>query len=137
MIDTFKVIVSAVIINDSSQVLLGKRSDDEEVFPGLWGIPGGKVEASASQKNILEETLVREAKEEMGILIKPIRVLETDCKINENNKGKIYVIYLAELVSGEPKPLEDTTEVKWWDIADLKEEMLTPGTLDNILMASP
>ena len=39
----FKVNVSTVIIKDGKFLLI-RRADDEEVFPGMWGVTGGAVE---------------------------------------------------------------------------------------------
>ncbi len=134
MKDLFKLIVSCVILNDKGQVLLGKRSLSEDVFPGLWGIPGGKIEADQTGKDIVEETLKREAKEEMGIEIEVGEYLESSCRISEDS-GKIYLIFSAKHLSGEPQALEDTDEVKWWSVKDLNPEQLTPHTYENILLS--
>lgn len=132
--NTFKVIVSAVIFNDRRQVLLGKRSLNEDVFPGLWGIPGGKVEAEAGA-NIIERTLQREVREEMGIDVECGQYLESACRV-KGDEGKIYLVFNARHVNGEPQALEDTDEVRWWNIADLHESELTPHTYQNILDAA-
>lgn len=133
MNDTYKIIVSCVIFNDKHQVLMGKRSLKEEVFPGLWGIPGGKVEYDANSTSVLEDNLVREASEEMGIVIQPGRYL---CS-NFNNEGtKLYIIFTAKHISGEPEALEDTEEVRWWNVSELDPSQLTPNTYDNFVVAS-
>ena len=132
MRDFYKVIASCVITDSQNRVLLGKRSMSEEVFPGLWGIPGGKVEYDAISKQVLEDNLVREAREEMGIEIRPEKYL---CS-NFNKEGtKLYIIFTAKHVSGEPRALEDTEEVKWWNVDDIRSLDLTPNTLDNIKLA--
>lgn len=133
MNDTYKIIVSCVIFNDNGQVLMGKRSMREEVFPGLWGIPGGKVEYDASSTSVLEDNLVREANEEMGIVIRPDKYLSS----NFNKEAtKLYIIFTAKHISGEPKALEDTEEVRWWNINELNAEELTQNTYNNIILAS-
>ena len=63
----FKIITSIVLINEEGEFLLGKRSMDEDVFPGLWSIPGGKVEIANMEIHILENNVKREVLEEFGI----------------------------------------------------------------------
>ncbi|MCW1907722.1 MAG: NUDIX hydrolase [Candidatus Saccharibacteria bacterium] len=126
-----QVIISCVILNEQGQVLLGKRSMDEDVFPGLWGIPGGKVETTITGPDTFEENLKRETLEEMGIAVEIIGYLDSSARVSDD-KSKIYIIFLAKITSGEPKPLEDTVEVKWWNVADLEESILTPKTLESI-----
>lgn len=52
----------AIITNEKGEILLQKRSDKEDV----WGLPGGAVEIGES----IEETAIRELKEETGLDIK-------------------------------------------------------------------
>lgn len=134
MINTFKVVVSAIIFNNQGEVLLGKRSLHEDVFPGLWGIPGGKIEVEESGSNTVESALIREAKEEMGITIQPDHYIESSCRVKDG-EAKLYLIYTALHVDGEPQALEDTEAVRWFKIDELKEDELTPHTYHNILTA--
>ena len=46
------------------QILLGLRSSSRTSFPGVWDLPGGRQEQGES----LEQTLVRELQEELGII---------------------------------------------------------------------
>jgi 8-oxo-dGTP pyrophosphatase MutT (NUDIX family) len=134
MIRDFKVVVSAVILNDNKQVLLGKRSEEEDVFPGLWGIPGGKVEVEESGMDTIENALKREALEEMGVEIQPKDYLESSCRV-VGDSAKLYIIFSAEHIGGTPTALEDTVEVKWADFDSLSPTDLTPHTYENIKQA--
>ncbi len=62
-----KVVVGAVIVKDD-KVLILQRSADETTYPNLWELPSGKKEESES----VEQTLVREVKEEAGIEISAV-----------------------------------------------------------------
>jgi len=126
---THKIIASAIIFNENNQVLLGKRSPDEEVFPGLWGIPGGRVEFSDTEPHVIEKNIAREVSEEFGIVIKPTRYLTSNFS---KDGGKLYLIFVGEYVSGIPKPLEDTDEVRWFGVEECNSLEMTPHTLDNI-----
>lgn len=52
----------ACITNENGELLLQKRSDSEDI----WGLPGGAVEIGES----IEESAIREVKEETGLDIK-------------------------------------------------------------------
>lgn len=55
----------AIIKDDRGRILLQKRSDY-----GDWGLPGGGMEAGET----IEETMIREVKEETGLQIKEYRL---------------------------------------------------------------
>ncbi len=123
----FKVNVSVVIFNND-KVLIVKRSMKEDVFPGLWGIPGGTVDMSDQN---LESALEREVMEEVGIKIKNFCVIQNNIKEKEIY-GMVYIVYTADYESGEPKALEDTEEVSWMTIENMENMEFTPKTSDVI-----
>lgn len=114
--------VSTIIFNKKGQVLLGKRSLDEDVYPGLWCIPGGKIDVESCEDGVIENNLKREVKEEVDIEIEPIFYLTSNCLLN-HGEAKLYLIFVSEHLSGTPLALDDT-------------EMLTPRTHENIHKAS-
>lgn len=62
-----RVLVAAVALIDAdSRVLLAQRPEGKSMA-GLWEFPGGKVEVGETP----EAALVRELKEELGIVTKP------------------------------------------------------------------
>lgn len=132
MATLFKVNVSAVIFNSKGQVLLQKRSIDEEVFPGLWGIPGGKVEAGDLS---LEDALKREVKEEVGVKIDHPVLVKENIKAGEAH-GIAYLVFKTNCTSGKASALEDTDEIRWEELANIDNYNLTPMTKDIIKLAS-
>lgn len=124
----FKVNVS-VVIKKADDVLLIKRADDEEVFPGYWGIPGGTVEPTDAT---LETALTRECLEEVGIEIENIRLVSNNINNKGAKGGALYLVYVAEHSSGEPKPLDGTAKVEWLSINKIRKLNLTPMTLEII-----
>jgi 8-oxo-dGTP diphosphatase len=123
----FKVNVSTVIIRDG-RFLLIKRSDDEDIFPGMWGIPGGTLEPTDLN---LESALARECVEEVGVVIGNSTLIANDVH-DKGDKGAVYLVYKSEYISGEPKALDGTAEVHWLDIEHIRPLELTPTTLDMI-----
>lgn len=123
----FKVNVSTVIVRNGKFLLI-KRSDDEDIFPGMWGIPGGTVELTDLN---LESALARECEEEVGIVIGNSTLIVNDIH-DKGDKGAVYLVYKSEYVSGEPKALDGTAQVHWLGIDQIRPLELTPKTLDII-----
>ena len=123
----FKVNVSCVIKKDHDFLLI-KRADDEEVFPGYWGIPGGTVEPADAT---LEDALVRECEEEVGVEITNLEIVSNDIN-DKGDKGALYIVYKADHMTGEPKALDGTAEAKWLSIDDARTLNLTPKTLEML-----
>jgi ADP-ribose pyrophosphatase YjhB (NUDIX family) len=99
---------NAVVIQDN-KILLGKRADN-----GLWDTFGGLVEVGET----LAEAAMREAKEEAGIDVKPIKLMAVfDSRLWRTVPiAQLYhVHFLCELVSGTPTTSNEVTEVAWVD----------------------
>lgn len=126
----YKIILAAVIFNEEGKFLLARRSSNEDVLPGYWGIPGGKIEARGNISEILEKELQREVLEEVGIEITDLKYLESHL----NESGKLNICFSAQLSSGQPKPLDETEEVGWFTLKEAEKMKLTPHTLDRIII---
>ena len=61
--DEYFIAVDALIINSEGKILIGKRSETRNRFPGYWEINGG----SSKKGETSEEAVVREIHEELGI----------------------------------------------------------------------
>lgn len=127
--------VGIVISNEQGQILMMKRNE-----PGrdqVWGIVGGKLDPE--DKNI-DDTIVREMKEEIGIEPKEFSIHGYAIDVFE---GRLYKTYHATaIVDKEPQtPANDVaTELKWFDIEDLPWEDMhipTKNTLKDILENKP
>lgn len=66
--------VGAFIVNDKKEIIIVKKSPLEKIDPGLWTIPGGKIEPNES----IIKGLQREVLEETNLKIKPLRWLGED-----------------------------------------------------------
>jgi 8-oxo-dGTP diphosphatase len=112
-IDYVGVGVGVIILKDG-KVLLHRRKN--VCGAGTWALPGGHLEVNET----FEACAIRETKEEMGVDIKPLKVMSIS---NNIAYGVHYVTIgvLAELVSGEPKIMEPDKcdAVKWFDLNKL------------------
>ena len=89
--------VSAGIIRDRlGRVLICRRKEGSNAH--LWEFPGGKREPRES----LEDCLVRECREELGVQVKPLRVREQLTHIYPEITVRL-TFFDAELTGGEPE----------------------------------
>ena len=88
----------ACISNEKGEVLLQKRSVDED----LWGLPGGAIEIEES----IEEAAIREVKEETGLdivvdnLIGVYSKYFTEYKNGDKAQSILYV-FKASIIGGD------------------------------------
>ena len=111
-------IVHAVIFNDKKEILLLKRSEDEDVFPNLWDIPGGTLEDGEDP----EIGMRREIMEETGLNVKEISLVACASNIDTNkNKQFILLEFITQYIGGtlilNPK---EHQEYRWVVFSDLK-----------------
>jgi mutator protein MutT len=121
--------VGAVVLHEG-RVLLIRRG--KEPLRGRWLIPGGTVELGET----LEQAIVREVREETGIVVRPREVVLVFDRIHRE-AGEVryhYVVidYLCEYLSGEPHAGSDAeaaafvpeAELPGYDIPDQALELL-------------
>ena len=86
--------VTAAITVSKNKILITKKSEKMKL-PNLWEFTGGKVK----KDEILEDCIVREIKEELGVNIKVNHHFMTVC--HKYDFGEIQLVsYIAELESG-------------------------------------
>ena len=107
--------VGAVVVHEG-RVLLVRRG--HEPLKGQWSLPGGLLELGEP----LTGGVVREVKEETGLMVEPIELVELLDRIHwEGERVRYhYVIadYLCRVVGGELKAASDADEVRWVERAE-------------------
>jgi ADP-ribose pyrophosphatase YjhB (NUDIX family) len=104
--------VNVVVVNDASEILMIRRSDNEN-----WAVPGGAIDLGES----MTQAAIRETKEESGI----------DCEItglvgiytdpnhiifytsNNEARQEFSILLTARPTGGIPTPSDESTEVRW------------------------
>ncbi|MCX6723201.1 MAG: NUDIX domain-containing protein [Candidatus Staskawiczbacteria bacterium] len=112
-------LVQKAVIKKGDKYLIQLRSESATHFPLYWDFPGGRLEEGEDSL----DGIVREAKEETNLDIKPIKVLGVYefNDIDNPDKQKIrFTIYSVKIISGELKISEEHLEQKW----ATKEEIL-------------
>ncbi len=107
---TFHLVSWLVVQDDAGRVLLGRRAGTS-YGEGEWGLPGGRVEPGEA----LADAAVREAHEEAGIMA-DVAALDALglCRYDHGGAQGADVFFLARTWSGEPAPLDKTSEVAWF-----------------------
>ena len=114
--DNRGVSIDAVIIRDS-KILLIKRG--VEPFKGFWATPGGYVSWDEST----EEAVAREVYEETGLSVTGTKLVCVRSQPSRHPKQTINIVYLAEVSDGEAAPSDDATEVKWFALDSIPENL--------------
>ena len=107
-------IVNAVLLR-GNQVLLARRSPQRKAYGGLWSFPGGHVEPGET----FEEALVRESREEIGIL--PITHTALGSIADPNTPSVLPAVYHMYAVTswegGEPAIMDNEhTALEWFTL---------------------
>ena len=135
MINQFKVIVSGFVFNENGKLLVIRRSDDEESFPGMLAVPGGTVEATENSglvKDIIEDNLIREIKEETDVDVSVDSWLESSSIASE--KAKLYLFFKCSVSGNEmPAKSDETPEVFWADPRTVDTQQCTPALKQFLL----
>jgi ADP-ribose pyrophosphatase YjhB (NUDIX family) len=122
--------VGALIFRKDS-ILLVKRG--RQPLKGYWSLPGGVLETGEH----LAEAVAREVREETGLEVKPMAVVEIFERILRDKSGKpeyhyVLIDYMCKVTGGEMKAGDDSAGVEWVKRKDLPSLKLTEGTLEVI-----
>ena len=139
-----EVAITAIVVKDG-KYLITKRSKNKKRFPGFWIVPGGKLEKSDYENfpkdsayqwyNVLERTLKREVKEEVGIEINNIEYVTSLTTIYPDGTPSLVISCMADYVSGDVKLQKDEAdEFIWVSLEEAKNYNLIDGIYDELIM---
>jgi ADP-ribose pyrophosphatase YjhB (NUDIX family) len=122
--------VGAVIVQDG-RVLLIRRQ--QPPLLGEWSLPGGVLECGEA----LREATVREAREETGLVVETVDMLDVYERVIRSDDGRVryhYVLidFLCRPVGGELKAGSDAAEARWFTAEGLPGLRLPADTLEVI-----
>jgi len=123
-IDYIGVGVGAVIFDSEGRVFLAKRGREARNESGGWEFPGGSVEFGET----LEQAIAREVKEEYGIEIAVLGLLDVvNHLIPEERQHWVSPTYLCRIASGTPRIREPhkCDEIGWFAVGEIPEDRLT------------
>lgn len=119
--------MGAVVIRDNA-VLLVERA--REPHKGYWSLPGGVVETGET----LAEAVRREVREETGLQVEPLAVVEIFERILRDAQGRaeyhyVLIDYVCTVAGGDLAPADDVSQACWFPRGDLADIPLTEGSL--------
>lgn len=140
-----EVAITAIIVKDG-KYLITRRSLTKKRFPGKWTVPGGKMETSDYLKlpkdtefywyNVLERTLKREIKEEVGLVIANVEYVTSLARIHEDGSPSLVISCMADYVSGKVKlQKEENDQFRWVSLREAKKYDLLDGIYDELVIA--
>jgi ADP-ribose pyrophosphatase YjhB (NUDIX family) len=110
--------VNVVVVNDADEILMIRRTDNDN-----WAVPGGAIDLGES----VAQAAVRETKEESGIdcQITGIVGIYSDPKhvilytSNGEVRQEFSILLTGRPLGGEPTPSDESKEVHWVSQSDL------------------
>jgi ADP-ribose pyrophosphatase YjhB (NUDIX family) len=112
--------VNVVVTNDAGEVLLIRRSDNDN-----WAVPGGAVDLGES----VAQAAVRETREESGIdcQITGVVGIYSDPKhvilytSNGEVRQEFSILLTATATGGQPTPSSESSNVRWVKVSELAD----------------
>jgi 8-oxo-dGTP diphosphatase len=140
-----EVAITAIVVKDN-KYLITRRAKTKKRFAGFWTVPGGKLEVSDyinlpkdstyQWYNVLERTLKREVKEEVGIEINNVEYVTSLTTIYDDGTPSLVISCLADYVSGDIKLQEgEADDFAWVSLEEAKKYNLIDGIYDELVMA--
>ena len=113
---TPKIDTRAVIFKDD-KILLVYEND------GYWTLPGGWCEVTET----IATNIIKEAKEEAGVNVKPLRIIAIQDRNKHNKPITVYsickIFVLCELLGGEFKENSETIKMEYFALNELPENI--------------
>ncbi|MCZ9352999.1 NUDIX domain-containing protein [Streptomyces mutabilis] len=121
---------SAVVVDDAGRVLLQRRVDN-----GMWALPGGAMHIGES----LPECAVRETGEETGLDVEVVGIVGTYSNprhVFAYDDGEVRqefsICFLARPVGGQLAVSDESTDVRWFDPADVDDLPMVAGVRKRV-----
>lgn len=145
MADLHEVAVTAIIVWEGKYLII-QRSADKKRFPEKWVVPGGRLEQTDYTDlpkdtehywyNVIERTLRREIKEEVGLEIARIDYLTSLARVHEDGAPSLVISCIADYAAGEVQLQEGETQAyAWVSTEEAASYDLIDGIYDELVMA--
>ncbi len=126
--------------------LLLKRSAEEKVHPGLWGVIGGKLEWRDLQENkptrvnfdvldwegLVEKLIQREAKEESGLKVEDPYYLDSVVFLRPDNIPVVCFKFAVKYIAGRVKMAAEFSDFMWVDMSESSKLKCIEGIPEEV-----
>jgi 8-oxo-dGTP pyrophosphatase MutT (NUDIX family) len=103
-----RVATRAFILGEDKKILVGKRA--RGMGANQWALVGGKPD----QDEFLEETIIREIREELGVQFVDVKFYQERIDVDTDPISPWRVYFYTGKLQSDPKPnLDEILEVKW------------------------
>lgn len=135
-VERYLVNVEGVVFR-GGRYLMTVRSEEEEQAPGALCFPGGKVDPGATGDGVLEATLRRELREEVGVVVaEPPIYLESNAFVADNGTPVVDAVFLCRLGDGaEPIVIatDEVLEIRWLTAEEVLSDPLAQSWTRRII----
>ena len=123
-----KIVLGGVVIKDN-KVLILQRNDNEDIYPGMWELPSGKREPLEPS----EESLIREIKEETGLVVEiimPFSVFDYQIEKENDIKDSTQINFLVKIIKDDSRVIlsDEHQQFTWVTQNEIEEYNLTDAT---------
>ena len=117
--DDFRVAVKTFIVDDEDRVLIIKRRLDDCHYPGIYEIPGGRLELG---ENIFTGAK-RETKEETGLDIEILYPLDVHHFTRQDNQEITSISFLCRALSRDVELSEEHIDHSWEPVNTCRDKL--------------
>ena len=146
MPDLHAVSITAILVNKEGKFLIAKRADFKKNWPGMWTVPGGKLEKKDYENrkfdtkashwyNVIENTIRREVKEEVGLELGSVEYLVSLAFMRADDIPAVVISLYSEDYSGEVVLNDELVEYKWVNLEEAKNYDLIEGIYEELEIA--
>lgn len=123
-----KIVLGGVVIKNN-KVLILQRNDNEDIYPGMWELPSGKREPLEPS----EESLIREIKEETGLVVEiiiPFSVFDYQIEKENDVKDSTQINFLVKIIKDDSRVIlsDEHQQFAWVTQNEIEEYNLTDAT---------
>ncbi len=139
-----EVAITAIIIRNNKYLII-RRSKNKKRFPNMWTVPGGKLETKDYLNlpkdtkdywyNVLERTLEREVKEEVGIEIINVEYVTSLATVHADGAPSLVISCMADWKKGKiTLQKEEADSFAWVTLKEAQKYDLIDGIYEELVM---
>lgn len=119
--------VDGAVVRDGEYLLI-RRAESETHAAGLLGFPGGKLEAPPGSDDVIEATVRRELREEVGIEVGDVSYVHSSTFEDDGGSSCLNIITHCEYSGGEPRPRDpdEVASIHWLSPAEIRNNGAVP-----------